>query len=43
MPRRCRLGLDDDLFGDDTKDPDFEAGLEGDINEGKSYPILDHN
>ncbi|KAL6843108.1 hypothetical protein ACP4OV_026821 [Aristida adscensionis] len=40
---RYYYGLNNDLFGDDSEDSDFEGELLGDVNEGKSYPILEHD
>ena len=33
-----RVGLDNDAFGDDPEDPDFEAEPDDNLEEGKSYP-----
>ena len=40
--RRTCVGLNDDAFGDNLEDPDYEEDLVEEF-EGKSYrPLLDH-
>ena len=42
MSQRSRIDSNDDAFGDDLEDPDYEEDLVEEF-EGKSYrPLLDH-